>query len=154
MPVTSGTPAPSPYPIPTTDLFIATRGATTWDDGATTWDTARTKWDAALSGVTRVIVNNQPTPRYVTDPATGLPMPANPFTANLARAKLYGQMWAALRPWKKVRWTACARLRNLTGRALYLQCAYAQNIPGDAQPISPCSRRATDPAASPFDWTP
>lgn len=73
--------------------------------------------------------------------------------------------WANLSRWKKTRWQMCAWVKrfknedfigvgNISGLNLYIKCHIQQGITTDRQPISPCSRRATDPTASPYDYTP
>lgn len=84
--------------------------------------------------------------------------------------------WNGLKSWKRARWTACALARASSGFRLYAAEYIKQRIPSpewidvtttapdgttttvqvwhQKQPISPCSRRATDPAASPWDYTP
>ena len=154
MPKTSGLIYPTTYPPGVADVIIFTSAATIWDDNATSWDATRTKWDAGRAGHTRAVLNNARQPAYIFDPALGYQVPADAFTENLERAKNYGIKWQYLTKWKQMRWTLCAQLRHMSGRALYLQQAYAQQTPTDKQPISPCSRRVTNPLASPFDWTP
>lgn len=76
-----------------------------------------------------------------------------------------GAAWDRLKFWKRVRWSLCAAhiwatlphladSQPLSGRALYQGEFLTQETEPGKQPISPCSRRATDPAASPWDWTP
>ena len=154
MPKTSGSVDPALIPPGADALFSRTMGSTKWDGNATTWDTEHSKWDAGLTGAERVVLKNTHIEQWKIDPSTQDIIPANPYTANLDRARRYSNDWLYMPIWKKQRWRECARTRNLSGRALYLQCAYQQNTPPEKRPVSPCARRVTDPMASPFDWTP
>lgn len=84
--------------------------------------------------------------------------------------------WNGLSSWKQVRWLDCAQIKGKRGFQFYAAEYIRQAIPTPGwievtttapdgttttatvwhqkQPISPCSRRATDPTASPFDYTP
>lgn len=95
-----------------------------------------------------------------------IPYPDSP-EQRAQQAKLAGcvQAWRKLPPWKKTRWTKCAYRNGIPidpptgvkwfgGFTLYTREWLKQGITPGSQPISPCSRRMTNPAASPFDWTP
>ena len=73
--------------------------------------------------------------------------------------------WNRLATWKKTRWTMCAIFTygdfatlvgaaGMSGYTLYLKCWLEQQPAADHQPISPCSARATDPGASPWNYQP
>lgn len=73
--------------------------------------------------------------------------------------------WARLSGWKKFRWSVCAWKQGIapdpaigyvgwSGLTLYWLCRHQQATPPGKQPVSPCSRRATDGGASPWDYTP
>lgn len=173
---TQGSIEHSQYPIGARALFARTGYATKWDNGATTFDERPVLWDANDHGAqyTRkphpqtiaYTPTMQPATTWDTDAANwdnysttwdntrGPDAPANAYTAAKDRYDAIAAQWAALDRWKKGRWTLCGLKRRMNGRALYLQCAAEQQTPIGKQPISPCSRRATDPLASPFDFTP
>jgi hypothetical protein len=65
-----------------------------------------------------------------------------------------GRAWSALDRWKRGRWSSCAIARGSNGPALYISEYIRQQIDQGFQPISPCSRRMTDPSSSPYDFTP
>lgn len=72
--------------------------------------------------------------------------------------------WGYMTEWKRARWQRCeAKLSNrkeASGFWLFWYCWQAQGLSqqiaakGTPYPISPCSRRATNPNASPWDYTP
>lgn len=73
--------------------------------------------------------------------------------------------WDGLATWKKVRWSLCAirtygdaaTLKGATGYSgysVYMQAYLEQRTEAGKQPISPCSARATDPDASPWNYQP
>lgn len=73
--------------------------------------------------------------------------------------------WAVLHTWKKVRWSLCAintygdpvlltGASGYSGYSLYVKCWLEQKPEPGKQPISPCSARATDPGASPWNYQP
>lgn len=73
--------------------------------------------------------------------------------------------WQRLHTWKKVRWSLCAistwgdpdTLQGGTGYSgfsLYVREWLDQKPEADKQPISPCSARATDPDANPWNYQP
>jgi hypothetical protein len=73
--------------------------------------------------------------------------------------------WAVLHTWKKVRWSLCAIATygdpsavkgapGYSGYSLYIKCWLEQQTETGKQPISPCSARATDPGASPWNYQP
>lgn len=73
--------------------------------------------------------------------------------------------WSVLHTWKKVRWSICAIATygdfpymkgtpGYSGYSLYLKCWLEQGTESGKQPISPCSARATDPDASPWNYQP
>jgi hypothetical protein len=80
------------------------------------------------------------------------------FTAAIAS-------WNNLQYWKKIRWSLCAirtygnsgtleGLVSVGGYTLYILSYLDQDCVHGKQPISPCSRRATDPNHNPHDYTP
>jgi hypothetical protein len=133
----------STQPANAAQLLARTYQRTSWDDGATTWDDDATNWDRSRRGPSRVALNHP-----------GI----TPTTPRQNDARAVTALWTAqynqLAGWKRTRWTACAIPRGMGGLQLYLQCATQQNTDIGTQPISPCSRRALDPNASPFDFTP
>lgn len=73
--------------------------------------------------------------------------------------------WGRLHTWKRVRWSLCAISKwgepdtlmganGYSGFSLYVQCWLEQKPLSDKQPISPCSARATDPDANPWNYQP
>ncbi len=73
--------------------------------------------------------------------------------------------WDALAGWKRYRWALCAWRKGIptdpatgypgwSGFTLYTKMWREQHTEPGKQPISPCSRRATDPDADPWDYTP
>jgi hypothetical protein len=73
--------------------------------------------------------------------------------------------WRTLRKWKQNRWTICAyrtfgsittydSIKGKSGLTMYITAWMQQATQIGHQPVSPCSRRVTDPGASPFDYTP
>lgn len=87
--------------------------------------------------------------------------------ARLSRVRLQEihEAWRDLQVWKKTRWSLCAMThpaprapgpneKYQNGWSLYYQCFMRQHTIIPHEPISPCSRRMTDPGASPWDYTP
>lgn len=75
------------------------------------------------------------------------------------------ESWNALKTWKKNRWSICAiatfgsllqykSAAGHSGYSLYIAEFINQNTPSGKQPVSPCSRRATDINSNPWDFTP
>jgi hypothetical protein len=73
--------------------------------------------------------------------------------------------WDALHTWKKVRWSLCAirtygdattlkGAAGYSGYSVYIKAYLEQRTEPGKQPISPCSARATDPGASPWNYQP
>lgn len=73
--------------------------------------------------------------------------------------------WLKLGHWKRWRWQLCAfrhgdpakpidRINGWPGFALFSKCWREQTDRDCYLPISPCSRRKTDPTANPWDYTP
>jgi len=84
------------------------------------------------------------------------------ITAMLEAAKA---SWSVLHTWKKVRWSVCALTTygneslwkgksGYSGYSLYIKSWLEQQTESGKQPISPCSARATDPGASPWNYQP
>lgn len=75
------------------------------------------------------------------------------------------EAWKAMAPYKKIRWWLCHirhgdparaedRERQGSGFALFVREWRTQHPRTSLLPISPCSRRRTDPNASFWDYTP
>lgn len=73
--------------------------------------------------------------------------------------------WLAMGHWKRWRWQLCAwrhgdpanpidRHTGWPGFALFCKCWREQYDREQGLPLSPCSRRMTDPNANPWDYTP
>lgn len=176
MALTSGQVNPADYPAGFRQLLTRQANHTAWDAGATTWDTGATRWDGGRLGARRTAYRTTRQPKYtpifqdattwdggLTTYDTGPTSwdrhlvsmaPADRYTATLKLHQQYGAQYDALDSWKQVRWNVCGIARGLIGRTLYLRCCHEQATPLGKQPISPCSRRVTNPLASPFDWTP
>lgn len=84
------------------------------------------------------------------------------ITAKLEAAKA---SWSVLHTWKKVRWSLCAistygdisivkGASGYSGYSLYVKSWLEQDTETGKQPISPCSARATDPSANPWNYQP
>ena len=84
---------------------------------------------------------------------------------NGAASRAARAAWNSLKAWKKVRWLRAAQRagnpanspdpsRAGSGYALFLACWLTQSDRTTRLPINPCSRRATDSGASPWDYTP
>lgn len=82
-----------------------------------------------------------------------------------ARFTAAAASWAVLHTWKKVRWSLCAittygdaitlqGAQGWSGYSLYIKSYMQQHTEAGKQPISPCSARATDPGASPWNYQP
>lgn len=142
-----------------------------WDDGTTSWDGQSTVWNIwqtgeigklAKKGIIRRAQNGIETARFTTKSIRKHSAEFIQVTAKHHEA-LHG--WQALSGWKKYRWSLCAWKKGLaekppegwigwSGMTLYFAERVRQNTPANKQPISPCSRRATNPSADPSDYTP
>lgn len=164
------------YPKGMRAMFARTTNATTWDAGATKFDAGLTYWDTGALGArfTRRRVTPRLRHRPVFAPSTTWDSgattwdnqstlfdvayvgdsPSDRYTENIERVNGWRNRWFSMGIWKRSRWHICALARGMRGFQLFLQCCYQQNVDADHLPISPCSRRVTDPDASPFDWTP
>lgn len=91
------------------------------------------------------------------DPSQLLALRLKLDAANLA--------WRSIKTWKKMRWSLCAMATfhlpaapsnapNYSGYTLFIKSWLEQDTPAGKLPISPCSARATDPNANPWDYTP
>lgn len=97
--------------------------------------------------------------------------PRQNLTRSYAQEKFHSRKsralasWQQMANWKRDKWQQCAEMggtpagdmsmRNgLSGWSLFFREYLAQHIQGTGVPISPCSARATDPLASPFNFTP
>ena len=164
------------YPPGIRALIARTSRRTGWDDGATTWDAGATLWDCGQLGTRFARFFRPRQLRYfqtllpqttwddnattfdagstIWDVTLGTIEPADRYTANIEITKIYGLNFDNLTRYKQTRWHLCGLARGMTGRNLYIKTARSQDTPINKQPISPCSRRVTNPLASPFDWTP
>lgn len=76
------------------------------------------------------------------------------YLAHLTRWQNAKIAWAVLRKWKRERWIICANKTGKRGESLYIREYLSQATIYPSQPVSPCSRRMTDPLADPWDYTP
>ena len=95
-------------------------------------------------------------------------MPTPPPEWIAEQAELYANAkaaWDRIAPWKKIRWSLCAIAKwgdavtvsgatGYSGFTLYVKCWLEQKPEPDKQPLSPCSARATDPGANPWNYQP
>lgn len=102
---------------------------------------------------------------YANRPPPPRPMTPEQLAAYLATLEAARASWLGLSVWKRARWTICAYRHGIPandpagvpgwgGLTLYQRCWFEQHVESPHQPMSPCARRATDPGASAWDYTP